>query len=292
MDSDLARRYEADKITLLALFVVGLVAAHFITGSRYSGPRRAGRKVVSQIKNTGVSAFFDQWDHQSFFLMKDAVDRTVGFTTDVFKSTAPPDVVSVQSAAVLYGRRGYQRKHLAAFQSDDRFHRFSWKSRTVGPSAVKTTEIRLEDDGMLTIARPETKFRQTYKAPPDSVPHPLFDLVYSQMIESGYKKIIVDSIDSDGRTTEAVLSRAEPDAAALDDADIQYVLSVMFLDGRGYSQKVYLDAKKQVSKILLEQDRIYLFERTTAADLLRQIPDAADYIGLRPTLSEPNQPPG
>ena len=69
------------------------------------------------------------------------------------------------------------------------------------------------------------------------------------------------------------------------------MLSVTFLDGRDHSQKVYLDAERKVSRILLKQDRIYLFERTTAADLLKTIPDAADYIGLQSTLSEPNQPP-
>jgi hypothetical protein len=290
MDSDRARKYEADKITLLGLFVVGLLAAYFLTAHRYSGPRRAGREVINQIKKTGISGFFDKWDHQSFFLMKDAVDRTIGFTTDVFKSAPPPEVVRIQSAAVLYGRRGYQRKQLVIFQSDDRFNQFSWKSQTLSPRVTSTTEIRVEDNGILTITSPERNLKQTYKAPPDSIPYPLFDLVFGQMIESGYKKIIVDSVDSDGQIIEAVLSRTTTADPELDDADVQYVLSVMFLDGRGFSQQVYLDAKKQVLSILLQQDRVYLFERTSAEDLLRQIPDAADYIGLKPTISQPNQP--
>ena len=65
----------------------------------------------------------------------------------------------------------------------------------------------------------------------------------------------------------------------------------MFLDGRGSSQQVALDAQKQVSGILLkEQDNVYLFQRTSAENVLRQIPDAADYIGLKNAISQPNQP--
>jgi hypothetical protein len=291
MDLDRARKYEADKIVLLGLFVAGLLAAYFMTASRYTGPRKAGRKVVAEIKKKGVSGFFDNWDHQSFFLIKGAVGRTIGFTTDVFKNAPPPDVVSIQSAALLYGRGRYQRKQLAIFQSEDRFNQFYWKSQTFRPGATSTTEIRLDEDGMLTINRPDRNPKQAYKPPPDSIPHPLFDLVFSQMIESGYEKIIVDSIDSEGQIIEAVLSRTETAESSLDDTDIQYRLSLMFLDGRGSSQQVALDAQKQVSGILLkEQDNVYLFERTSAENVLRQIPDAADYIGLKNAISQPNQP--
>jgi hypothetical protein len=45
----------------------------------------------------------------------------------------------------------------------------------------------------------------------------------------------------------------------------------------------------QIAAILLEQDRIYLL-RATMEDVIKQIPEAAEYIGKMLTTSEPNEP--
>jgi hypothetical protein len=144
-------------------------------------------------------------------------------------------------------------------------------------------------DGDLAITELGQSRKQTYKPGPDSIPHILLDLVFSQMLDSGYEKIIVDTIHSDGRTIETVLSQTRTKGPRPAQGRPQYELDVLFLDGRGSTQKVYLDPKKHVLKIF-KQHGVYLLERTSGQGLLRQFPEAADYISLKSALYEPNQP--
>jgi len=287
--TDQARKYEADKITLLGLFVVGLISAHFITASRYTGPRKAGSEVVAEIKRKGITSFFEDRDRQAFFFIRDAADRTIGLTTDAFDSSAP-DTFSIQSAMLLHIRGRYQRKQLMIFQGDDRFNQFSWESELVSRAGRTATQILREQNGDLTITELGQSTKQTYKPSSDSIPDILLDLVFAQMLDSRYEKIIVDTIDSDGRTIEVVLSQTRTKGPPPVQPRPKYELDVLFLDDWGSTEKVSLDPKRQVLKILLKQRGTYLFERTSAQDLLRQFPEAADYIRLKSTLYEPNQP--
>jgi hypothetical protein len=288
--TDRARKYEADKIVLLGLFAAGLIVAYLITASRYTGPRKAGAKVVAEIKRKGITGCFQDRRHRSFFLIKDEANRTIGFTADVFTPSAPPDKPDTQSTALLYMRGPYRKTQLALFQSDDQLSTFSWKTELVSPAGRVAREILLAEDGVLTITQSGQSTRQGYIPGPDSIPDLLLDLVFTQMLEAGYKRVVVDTIDSDGRTIEVVLSQIEAKGPGPLSRRPEYELNVIRLDGSRDSQQVYLDASKQISAILLEQDRTYLLERTTLEDVLTQVPEAAEYIGKMLTISGPNEP--
>ena len=284
--ADRARKYEADKIVLLGLFAAGLVIAYLITASRYTAPRKAGAKVVSEIKRKGISGCFQGRRHRSFFLIKDEADRTIGFTADVFAPSAPPDKPDIQSTALLYLRGRYRKTQLTLFRSDDQFSTFSWKTELVSPAGRVAKGILLAEDGVLTITQSGQSTRQGYIPGPDSVPDLLLDLVFTQMLEAGYKKVVIDTIDSDGRTIEVVLSRIK----AKGPGRPEYELNVIRLDGSRDSQQVYLDASRQISAILLKQDPTYLLERTSLEDVLTEVPEAAEYIEKMLEISEPNEP--
>jgi len=289
-DMDRARKYEADKIVLLGLFAVGLLIAQILTVSRYTGPQKQGTKVIAEIKRKGISSFFPERQGRSFFVIRDAADRTAGFTADVVGPAAPPYKLGIQSAALLYARPRYRKEQLMSFKSDERFSTFSWKSEVVISGRRSRKELLLGDDGVLTIGESGQSRKRGYTPAEHSIPDALLDLVFSQMLDSGYKKIIVDAIDSDGQTTEVAIRQTRTVGPGALSGLPEYELNVIFLDRRRSSQQVHLDADKRISGISLQQDPKYEFERTTLEEVLRRVPEAARYIAPMLTASEPNQP--
>lgn len=290
VDMERTWKYEADKIVLLALFAAGLVIARFMTVSRYTGPRKQGTKVIAEVKSKGISSFFPERRRRSFFVIRDAADRTTGFTADVVGPAAPPYRLGIQSAALLYIPRIGKKEQLMSFQSDERFSTFSWKSEVAISGRRSRKELLLGDEGVLTIGESGQGKRRGYEPAEHSIPDVLLDLVFSQMLDSGYKKIIVDAIDSDGQTTEVAIWQTKTAGPGPLSGEPEYELNVIFLDRRRPSQQVHLDAGKRISGISLQQDPKYEFERTTLEEVLTKIPEAARYIAPMLTASEPNQP--
>jgi hypothetical protein len=283
------KKYEADKLALLGLFAVGLLIARFITSSRSTRPSKAGREVVAEIKRKGIYSFLNEQDRQSFFLIKNMTGHTIGFTMDVFGNSAPDAKLNIQSAGLLYTRGKYGQEQLTLLQSDDSFDEFSWKTETTSPTGRSRTEILLEKDGVLTVTRlARTKRTQKYKPGPASIPDFLLDLVFTQMLESNHRKIIVDTINTDGSLGKVVISKMKNKLPGPPKAEPAYKLKVQFLGDRRFSQEVHLDSRGHISKIW--QDDTYRLERTNAENILKLFPERADYILQKNKLPEPNKP--
>lgn len=286
--TELARKYKADKIALLGLFVVTLLAARVITSQRYAQPRAAGRKIIAQIKQEGISSFLENRGRQSFFLIKNAADHTMGFTMDVVTEAADDTELNIQSAGLLYTRGRYNRKQIVIFQSNDSFDEFSWKSKTVGPQGSSDTEIVLREDGVLTVTKPNrNKTESHYELGSAAIPDFLLDLVFRQLLESDHIKIIVDTINSDGKIVQVTISRRIPEDLRLPQTDAAYELYVQHLDDRRRSQHVLLDDQGWIESV--EQNGIH-FERANREKVLGQFPEWRDYVLDTNKILEPNQP--
>ncbi|MHC4213945.1 MAG: hypothetical protein ACYSWP_11285 [Planctomycetota bacterium] len=119
--SNRLRKYEPDKIALLVFFALGLLIAFLISSSRYSGPARAGSRLIGRIKYNGISSLLDIEAYRTFFEYE------------------------VNSASMLYmpGRGGQEK--LSYFRCDQRFDRFSWKSETVRTGGSIGVELSLDE---------------------------------------------------------------------------------------------------------------------------------------------------
>ncbi|MHC4623151.1 MAG: hypothetical protein ACYS4W_04545 [Planctomycetota bacterium] len=271
------RKYEAYKIALLGLFVLGLLIAQFITSSRYTGPRKAGKEVVGEVKHKGIASFLDERGWRSFFLVRNARGRIIGFSIDAFVEAASGTRLRIQSTGLLHLRSGYRREQVMSFKSDDNFNEFSWKSESAGRGGRSGTEIVREEDGLLTVTRSNhSRVETSYEAEAEAVPEYLLELVLSQMLESNHSRIIIDTISPEGRMVEVAVSIVRDVGMA--QTETGYYLKVDFPDKPRYSQKVYFDDRGRISKILVEQEGAYLFERADAEDMLRFFPDWADYF--------------
>jgi hypothetical protein len=274
--AQLIKKYEADKIALLALFAMGLLIARQITSSRYTGPLKAGRQVIAEIKHKGISSFYQNRPGQDYFLIKNDGGRPIGFTVDVSSATATGQM-NVEITSVLYMRGGLSRERLMFFQSDDSFETFRWTTQAVGPRIRAQTEISLGEDGVITVTGSGRRSNPpSYKPPATSIPDFLLDLVFAQMLESDYHKVIVETIDDKGLPVEVVVHRS--DEAAPSDDGLIYRFNVDFGGVGGFSQQLDLDSQGRILRILIEHDSIYLLERTDADTILREFPQRSNYI--------------
>ena len=282
------RKYPTDNIAMVMLLVASLAVAYLITYSRYAGPRKAGAQIVTQIKRKGISSFLDEHSRQSFFVIKDQKATPVGFTMDVFSDTPADNRFPISSAGLVYMRPTHQRpswEQLALFRCDDSFNEFLWKSETVRSGERTAADIILGPDGMLTITQLGPKRqRQEYRPDPALMPDFLIEMLFTEILGSRHKKIIVETITAEGKARELAVSKTRRTDSDPPPAEAEYVLNVAFRDKPGFFQKVYFDNQGRISLISLMQDGLYFLERTSFEAVLRQFPERANLILRRKEL--------
>jgi len=266
----------------------------------------AGGKIVAEIKDKGLDSFpasaakKQEQDRKSFFMIKDARGRTIGFTVEaigpyfaerpqkgaVLEST--PEVQNIQAWSFYYIRGRQEQEQITFFKSDNSFKEFVWKSETTGPVGRSGVEIVLDKDGIMTVKESDLQAKEKdYQISPAAIPEVLGKFIFNQMLDSNRKEIFVDIIGADGKITPALVSRTEASHSTASQnrsggADVAqeaaYVFEMKFLDSQGFSQQVYLDDKRQISRMLLQQESTYTLERTDAENILREFPEQGSYI--------------
>jgi len=270
----------------------------------------AGSEIVAEIKNEGLDSFFHDQSRQSFYLIKDARKRTIGFMMDVLIDSGLDTQLNIQSAGLYYIRGRYASEQVTLFQGSNSFNEFTWKSETSTADSRSGTELILDKAGVMTVRklRPQAEEKK-YQLNSAAIPEVFLELIFSQILDSYHKEIVVDTIEAEGTIMPRFISRIEaedrftPAEAGAAEKEAAYVLRVEFLSGQGFSERIYLDNQKQISKILVETPKVtkgvwrplqrkgvYILERTNIKDILRQFPKQADYILQKNKMLEQSQP--
>jgi len=271
-------KYAADKIACLALLVVAVAIAYGISYIRRTKPLKAGAELVNQIQQKGVCTFLDNQGRHSFLLIKDIADRPVGFSIDVLtcNSSDVPEAVKAGSHFYIRGRQSRQQRTF--FQSNNRLDRFSWITKTVSRAGTAGTEIVLADNSVtVTELGPQNDMRR-FVPDPASMPNPLLDIVFLQMIENQTRRAILNVITPEGTVSPTLVSAKQVKGSARTDQRPGYKFTVKLLDGSGSSEVVSLNTQKEISRIVLKQDHMLTFEPTTPENIVRLFPEHADYI--------------
>lgn len=263
----------------------------------------AGSEIVAEIKSKGLSSLlasglaemsqngappYNQ-NRQAFFLIKDAARRTIGFTMDVLTDSGHDTRLNIQAASLLYIQGRYAREEVTSFQSDNSFARFVWKSETSGAAGSNGTELILDEDGVMTVRKfcPQPK-EKIYQLSDAAIPDILLEFAFSQTFNSSREKIVVDIIKADGKITPTLISRIEPEDTAAVEKETGGALRMELLSSGGFSQLVYLDGQRWVSKRLLRRENV-IFERTSIENIVRQFPEWADFILQKNKMLKQNQ---
>ena len=284
---------------------------------------KAGSEIVTAIKIAGLDRFLDNQSRKDFFLIKDVRKRTIGFTMDVLgprfaKSSQNGGAqLNIQAASFYYIRGRYAHERATFFQSDNSFDEFIWKSEISSIRGRNSTEITLLKDGIMTVKKFNAQVEEkNYQISPAAIPDVFIEFIFGQMLDSDYEKIFVDIIKADGTILPALISRIETprrfaslaplcllsqtargvtrvqvqnrnSGPAIVEEETAYAFRMELLDGRGFSQQLYLDEQRRISKALLRQESIYSLERTTVENILEHFPEKADYV-----LQFPSPPSG
>jgi len=137
----------------------------------------------------------------------------------------------------------------------------------------------LDRYGVMTVrefqAQPGEK---SYRLGPAAIPNVFLDQLLMQMLGSEKDQIIIDIIEANGKIIPTLIAAMEVAKDMAADEDTAYVFKLEFLDGRGFSKRIYLNDRKQVYKRLARQDNIYVLERTDVESIVREFPEHAEHI--------------
>ena len=231
-----------------------------------------GARIVTEIKNTTLPELLSTSDHKSFFMIKNQKNHPIGFTMRIILDTPSNTQLAVQAASFLYAREPLAREQVTLFQSAASLDRFTWKSQSSAVFDKKAVEMNLSKDGILSVKTFSPFAREkNYQLSSAAIPEIFIDLILLQMLASDSKNAVVDLIDADGTIAPALISKIETE-------DVPYEFSLQTLDNSGIVERITLDSKKQISKVLLKQKDTYTLERTTAEDILMYFPERSEYI--------------
>jgi len=275
----------------------------------------AGCEIIGEIKNKGLAppigeagpgsflgSHFTQETQNggNFYLMKDAKGRSVGFAMDVMIA-APflqqdrepelydfgPEDQNIQAASFDYIRGPYNREQATFFQGRNNLDEFTWRSETSGIVGRSGAEIILDKTGVMTVRRfGRTVEDNRYHISSAAIPTIFDALIFSQILDSDYEEIFVDIINADGTILPLHICRIEKDDSVIERffskeaarKEVTYVLRLELLDGRGFSDQVFLDNQRRILKRFMQLEAVYIFERTDAETIQREFPERADYI--------------
>ncbi len=236
----------------------------------------AGTQIIAKIKSRGIDTFLENQNQKAFFLLKDSKLRTIGFTMDVIVDSGRTEQPNIQAAGFLYIRERYALEQITTFQGRHNLEEFVWKSEISDKTGSNGTEITLDPDGLMTVSKSGSR-PKIYNLSPTAIPEIFIEQLLGQILDSEKDEIIVDIIETDGKITPMLVTEieAKKDTTA---GEATYLLKLESLDGRGYSEQVFLNDQKQIFKKLLQQTDTFILESTTSEDIIRKFPERADYI--------------
>jgi hypothetical protein len=236
----------------------------------------AGTQIISEIKSRGLGAFFDKQNQQAFFLLKDSKMRAIGFSMDVVIDSGPEVQPNIQAAGLFYIKSKhapYTHEQVISFEGSNNLDEFVMKSDITNSTG---TEITVEPSGLMTVRKSGSQSK-SYHLSHTAIPEIFIEQLISQVLDSDKNEIIVDIIEADGKISPMLVSGIETKKDVATD-EVTYLLELELLDGRGYSEQVFLNEEKQVFKKLIHQRDTYILESTTSEDIMGRFPEWTEYI--------------
>jgi len=272
------QKYEADKLALLGMFVLGLFIAYLISAARYGWPRSAAIELTTQIKKRGITSILEQTGMEKFFLVRNPAGRVAGFTIEVFARNKENQRFHIQSASHYYIKGLYTEEQKTFFQTDDHLEEFSWRSNTVTPRGSKVRTLSLSRGGKLTIRQSGRRPKVQFEIGPATLPNTVLDLVFTQMLEDELDKIILDVIQSDGSIVQTIIYRDNSEYSDTAEKKRMYKFRLEIAQRKGLIEEFYLDSNKRISSITLAGRRNYSFQRSSISEILKYFPEKAQYL--------------
>lgn len=250
---------------------------------------RAGREVVDEIKNSGLNSFFESAPRQGLFLISDISEKPLGFATERILSSGK-EPLNIQAQSFIYYRGPNAREQVTFFQGDGRLEEFVWKNQSVGRNGTYDSELTLSEDRTLTLRESTGRLRESaYRLNPAVIPEIFLEQLFSRMVDSGRKEIVVDIIESDGAITPMYFALIQPNQSDTSEQPPAHTLRAGFMHKPDFFEYIYLDEDFRILKRTAQPRRIYTLERQNPGDILRYFPEKAEFILQSNKLIEQNR---
>lgn len=234
----------------------------------------AGANVVTAVKNKGLDRQLDDRGRRTLYLIKDPTGQPHGFTVDFLMKSGREAPLNVKGAGFLYidGPKGGEQE--VSFECSNSLDEFKYRSRVKGAEEAYTTQVVLDPSGSLTVRKrgPQSETKNYYPGPA-ALPDVFLEHILGWMLDNDQREIVVDIIEAGGKIVPTYISRSETE-----NSEAAYVFDLEFHDDQDLSQQVFLDEQKRIYKSLIQREIIYVFERTTAEEIVREFPDRAPRV--------------
>jgi hypothetical protein len=239
-----------------------------------------GIETIAKIKSKGLNSFLDNQSKQTNFLIQNLLNRSVGFAIEVLINSDSNDNFNIEAASHLYLTEPDKQEQGAFFRGKNNLEEFIWQSRAVVMGKQTYTKTILYENGIITVIRNSNlqTYEKSYNFGPTMIPEIFIESILSQMLQDNFKEITIDIIDSDGAIIPMFASFIESREDISADEDAAYVVKLELMGEQDLSELVYLDQNKQISRVILQQPRKYILERTSLENIAAEFPERADEI--------------
>lgn len=234
----------------------------------------AGAQVITAMKSKGLDRGLDDRNERTLYLIKDPTGQSIGFTVEFLLNSEEGAQRNIRGADYIYigGPNGGERE--ISFQGRNDLSEFTYRSRVESAGERGSAEIVLDESGILTVRKQgkQSEMKKYYPGP-SALPDVFFGHIFRWMLDSDDRKIVINFIDADGSIIPTYINRVETG-----NSRAAHVFDLEFQDGQDYSERVFLDEQKQIYKRVIQRENMYVFERTTAEEIIKKFPDRAPRI--------------
>jgi hypothetical protein len=243
----------------------------------------AGKETVAKIKSNGLDSFLVSRDKQTSFMITDSRKRNIGFALEVLLDSDSSDDFNIQAASHFYLTGQDSREQGASYRGKNYIEEFVWQSQMFGSNDKLYSKTILDEAGIVTVVKYSNLRMEEnrYKFGPTMIPEIFIEPILSQMLQDDINEIIIDIIDSEGSIIPFYISYIENDKGIDENFDEVYVFRIDFMSEQDFSEHVYLNQEKQISRIVLQQNQQYVLQRTSLENIAEAFPERADIILTR-----------
>ena len=238
-----------------------------------------GRDIIAKIKNDGLDGFLVNRDKKNNFMIMNSRKQNIGFALEVLIDSDSGDDFNIQAASHFYLTGLNNREKGAFYRGENNIEEFAWQSQILETTEKAYTKTVLDEDGIITVVKYSNleAGEERYKFGPTMIPEIFIEPILSRMLQDDIKEIVIDVIDSEGDIIPIYISSIEAEA----ENNEEYVFRIDFMGEQDVFERVYLDRKKQISRIILQQNQRYIFESTSLENIAEAFPERADIILTR-----------
>ncbi len=247
---------------------------------------KAGAEIVSTIKSKGIRNLLNPQNRQSCLLIKNMTGQNVGFTIDILDSSnLETNQFDIQASGYLHLSSKNILEQRTFFGCADNLGAFRWQSNTFGNLNRRSSDIVLNEAGIMSIRIPtDTLGTSRFRPSPAAIPDIFLEQLFAEMLERNTARIMFEIIDSDGKITPVLAETGNSADYSGEQGKFAYAITLKLLDESGASEQVYFDSGKRIVKTILRSRQNYILERTDVEQLMAKFPD---YRGIISQMAQP-----